>query len=117
MAHDPVHEAGGRWWFWDETWGTRHGPYPTETAARSELRSYGRLLETRRTTMTENKPAAPKPKTTPRVAPLSVEPVHGWGFRVITARGREVACFPQYTQARDLVDHLNECFAQAHQAP
>lgn len=37
---DPVHQDYGAWWFWDETWGDRYGPYETEKQARAELRRY-----------------------------------------------------------------------------
>lgn len=44
MAHvperDPVHEDHGRWYFWDETWTSRHGPFPSEIVANSELDRY-----------------------------------------------------------------------------
>jgi hypothetical protein len=28
------------WYFWDETWASCHGPYPTTDAARSALTEY-----------------------------------------------------------------------------
>lgn len=39
---DPVHfnEVDGLWWFWDETWGEREGPYSTEEHAREALIAY-----------------------------------------------------------------------------
>lgn len=40
MNADPVHEAGGEWFFWDETWGERHGPFSSREVARSELARY-----------------------------------------------------------------------------
>lgn len=39
-ATDPVHTDQGQWWFWDETWADRLGPYATEAQARSELDRY-----------------------------------------------------------------------------
>ncbi len=42
---DPVHEENGVWYFYDETWGDRLGPYPTEALAREELRRYGIYLD------------------------------------------------------------------------
>lgn len=37
---DPVHEWKGKWWFWDETWTTRLGPYDSEPAARRRMEAY-----------------------------------------------------------------------------
>ena len=42
---DPVHEEGGKWYFWDETWSAREGPYDTEANARSELTAYCYFLD------------------------------------------------------------------------
>ena len=43
-AADPVHIDwdDDKWYFWDETWATRYGPYDSETAARRALKYYGR---------------------------------------------------------------------------
>jgi hypothetical protein len=41
---DPVHEDTDGWWFWDETWVYRHGPFTTEQVARAELDSYAAAL-------------------------------------------------------------------------
>jgi hypothetical protein len=57
---DPVHEAPtgtGDWYFYDETWMDRHGPYPTESAARRRLRVYASDLDER------TQAAAPAPAT------------------------------------------------------
>lgn len=43
-AKDPVHYKDGLWWFWDETWGGRHGPFLTEDSARAHLADYGAAL-------------------------------------------------------------------------
>jgi hypothetical protein len=43
-ARNPIHEEGGRWYFWDETWSNRHGPYPSEVVANEELNKYVRYL-------------------------------------------------------------------------
>jgi hypothetical protein len=40
----PLHEHDGKWWFWDETWTLRIGPYDTETQASAALRKYGEEL-------------------------------------------------------------------------
>lgn len=37
---DPVFEENGEWWFWDEIWVDRLGPYPTEEKANKELKRY-----------------------------------------------------------------------------
>ncbi len=39
-ASDPIHEESGSWYFWDETWGYRHGPYATREEATKELDRY-----------------------------------------------------------------------------
>jgi hypothetical protein len=39
--NDPVHqESDGAWWFWDETWGYRYGPYKSKREARKALNKY-----------------------------------------------------------------------------
>ena len=43
---DPVHQEEDLWYFWDETWGNREGPYLTEAIARSELEAYSHWLDT-----------------------------------------------------------------------
>ena len=37
---DPVENICGNWYFWDETWTSRHGPYEDEAAARAALERY-----------------------------------------------------------------------------
>lgn len=44
METDPVHNQEGHWYFWDETWGDRHGPYDTEREARSQLAKYKQVV-------------------------------------------------------------------------
>lgn len=40
-AVDPVHmDPDGSWWFYDETWAGRYGPYPNAEAARQKLGEY-----------------------------------------------------------------------------
>lgn len=39
-APDPVHEFAGKWYFWDETWANRHGPYDTPAEAYEMLGTY-----------------------------------------------------------------------------
>lgn len=33
-------DGAGGWWFWDETWTVKFGPYPSEDVAMRELHSY-----------------------------------------------------------------------------
>lgn len=40
MAIDPIHEHNGQWYFWDETWVDRYGPYSTEKEARKMFQAY-----------------------------------------------------------------------------
>lgn len=45
---DPVfhdEDINGMWWFWDETWANRHGPFETEDDARRALDAYVYYLE------------------------------------------------------------------------
>ena len=42
---DPVHEDSEGWWFWDETWADRLGPFDTEEEARVALDKYAHSLE------------------------------------------------------------------------
>jgi len=41
---NPVHEEDGQWYFWDETWMYRYGPFKTEIEAKTECRNYGNYL-------------------------------------------------------------------------
>lgn len=43
-SSDPVHEEGGQWWFWEETWADRQGPFPTRAAAVEACNRYSRWL-------------------------------------------------------------------------
>ena len=42
LPPDPVfeEEESGHWYFWDEAWFTKYGPYDSEEKARSELDRY-----------------------------------------------------------------------------
>lgn len=42
--HDPVHQDEAGFWFWDETWTGRHGPYETEQVCREALDEYAESL-------------------------------------------------------------------------
>jgi hypothetical protein len=38
---DPVEQdADGKWWFWDETWADKYGPYETKEAVHKALWTY-----------------------------------------------------------------------------
>lgn len=43
---DPIHlnPDDQQWYFWDETWASRCGPYDTEAIAREKLREYCETL-------------------------------------------------------------------------
>jgi hypothetical protein len=43
-APDPVHYFEGKWWFWDETWSERIGPYWTIGIANDALKDYCKSL-------------------------------------------------------------------------
>ncbi|QIG70215.1 hypothetical protein EVB87_115 [Rhizobium phage RHph_N28_1] len=42
---DPVHEYRGGWYYYDETWANRTGPYPTREAATGAWKSYAEYLD------------------------------------------------------------------------
>ncbi len=44
MTFDPVHQDDAGWWFYDETWADRHGPYACEKTARRELYAYDEIV-------------------------------------------------------------------------
>lgn len=41
---DPIHEENGQWYYWDETWAWRTGPFDTEAEAREDLMKYCEML-------------------------------------------------------------------------
>ena len=45
MSTDPVHEHEGQWYFWDEVWAYRVGPYKSEEEARKQLNHYSEYLD------------------------------------------------------------------------
>lgn len=47
-AQDPVHQEADGWYFYDETWADRQGPFPSEAITRVELKKYGEWLNTGR---------------------------------------------------------------------
>lgn len=42
MSVDPVHYENGVWYFWDETWTDRVGPFISQEEARQEMDRYCR---------------------------------------------------------------------------
>lgn len=40
MDNDPVFQMDGLWFFWDETWAHKYGPFRTEQEARKQLGDY-----------------------------------------------------------------------------
>lgn len=55
---DPVHvDPDGRWYFYDETWANRYGPYGSEAESRSQMQSYANWLNSQKAPT--NEPAAP----------------------------------------------------------
>ena len=39
-----LHKHEGSWWFWDEAWSERMGPYDSEDEARKAMNKYVDLL-------------------------------------------------------------------------
>ena len=39
----PIHEENGKWYFWDETWANKCGPYDSEEDAQIALDKYCRI--------------------------------------------------------------------------
>lgn len=49
QSRDPVHmDPDGQWYFYNEAWDGRYGPYPTPEVARSNLQSYIEWLNSQR---------------------------------------------------------------------
>lgn len=46
ISHKAVHQHDGKWWFWDETWADRLGPYPSYAIAAAAMWCYAHHLET-----------------------------------------------------------------------
>lgn len=40
LSGDPVHQEGELWYFWDEVWCDRYGPYDSEKECKKELDRY-----------------------------------------------------------------------------
>jgi hypothetical protein len=47
-AKDPIHSDEQGWYFWDETWVNKYGPFGSEAAARTELGRYVEHLNSTR---------------------------------------------------------------------
>lgn len=59
-SRDPVHmDPDGSWWFYDETWTGRYGPYPTPDEARAKLQDYTAWLNSQQPQVAEER----KPET------------------------------------------------------
>ncbi len=43
-AGDPVWVNSMGYWFYDETWSVRHGPWDTQAEAREQLSAYAKTL-------------------------------------------------------------------------
>ncbi len=41
---DPIHEKDGKWWFWNEIWSDRYGPYNSREEADARLKDYTATL-------------------------------------------------------------------------
>lgn len=39
-AHSIVVYENGAWWYWDEVWSNKHGPFETEEEAKADLKRY-----------------------------------------------------------------------------
>ena len=42
--YNPIHEEDCKWYFWDEVWCDRYGPFHTEEIAKAELKRYCELV-------------------------------------------------------------------------
>ena len=45
-AKDPVHQEEDKWFFWDESWVDRYGPYPSREFAECMCKHYCDWLNT-----------------------------------------------------------------------
>lgn len=54
----PLFEDKDGFWFWDETWSDRIGPYKTESDVRHGLKAYANYLDTGVVDETAPKPGA-----------------------------------------------------------
>jgi len=42
--YSPIHRHKNKWYFWDETWSRRIGPFDSRKDAKKKLRNYGKHL-------------------------------------------------------------------------
>jgi len=42
MTEDPIHKHNGKWYFWDELWAFRCGPFDTKDECKQKLNRYCR---------------------------------------------------------------------------
>ena len=58
FAYKPVEQDhyNNKWYFWDETWSVRHGPYNTEEEAQKELMAYCEWLDSTKPEVTNEQP-------------------------------------------------------------
>lgn len=40
LSTDPIFEEDGEWFFWDEVWANKHGPFQSREAAKEALDRY-----------------------------------------------------------------------------
>ena len=45
IRKDPIHKVGGKWWFWDEIWVDRIGPWTTRKDAKLGIKLYCEFRE------------------------------------------------------------------------
>lgn len=45
MSMRAIHKDEKGWWFWDETWADRRGPYPTRKEVEEKLIGYLKFLK------------------------------------------------------------------------
>lgn len=46
MESEVIHKEVDGWYFWDETWAYRHGPFMTEKECKIKLTKYANWLDT-----------------------------------------------------------------------
>uniref|UniRef100_A0A6M3M1Y3 Uncharacterized protein n=1 Tax=viral metagenome TaxID=1070528 RepID=A0A6M3M1Y3_9ZZZZ len=62
---DPVHmDPDGQWYFYNETWDGRYGPYPTPDEARAQMKGYIEWLNSQK----PPQPEEPKPQSEADIA-------------------------------------------------
>jgi len=46
VSSNPTHEETDGWYFWDETWAYRHGPFKSKKECEIKLTKYANWLDT-----------------------------------------------------------------------